>query len=186
MSEGIQSVCIDASSSDAISPQFFPACNEFGKLLAEKGWTLVFGGGNVGLMNEVASAVKNYGGYVVGVIPELLHEKDLTFTDADEVIITKDMRTRKAEMETRSDADIAFPGGFGTLEEILEVLTLKQLHQHNKPIIIFNDQNHFDHLIEQFEEFYNEEFAKEKTRSLYFVAQNVAEMMEYLENYIPP
>jgi uncharacterized protein (TIGR00730 family) len=181
----IKSICVYASSSDEVPSEFIPAAQEFGRIIAEKGITLVFGGANVGLMYHVAKTVKEYNGKVIGVIPQILYDRELAFTNADQIKVTKGMRERKAEMEKLSDAFVAFPGGFGTLEELMEILTLKQLHYHSKPIIIFNDQNHYQHLLELFEDFYSREFAKEKARVMYYVAQTVSEIFEYLETYIP-
>jgi hypothetical protein len=181
----IKSICVYASSSDAVPLEFLSTGEKFGQMLAEKGYNLVFGGSNVGIMFSIANSVKQHGGKVIGVIPKILYDRNLTFTEADQIIVTKDMRERKSKMEQHSDAYIAFPGGFGTLEELLEILTLKQLHQHNKPIVIFNDQDHYRHLLEQFEDFYVKDFAKEKSRSMYAVVQSVEEIFEYLETYEP-
>ena len=123
----IRSVCVYSSSSDAVAPQFVEAAEALGAALAKRQMTLVFGGGRVGLMGVVARAVHQHGGQVIGVIPDFMRSREIAYEEADELIFTKTMRERKAIMEDRSDAFMTLPGGFGTLEEILEIITLKQL-----------------------------------------------------------
>ena len=133
-----KTICVYSSSSDAIAPEFFAVAEELGAALAGAGYGLIYGGARVGLMGAVARAVHAHGGHVVGVLPGVLQRKELTYEPADELIITQDLRERKAIMETRADAFIALPGGFGTLEEVLEILTLKQLLLHSKPLVLLN------------------------------------------------
>jgi hypothetical protein len=182
----IQSLCVFCGSSGAVAREYFDAATELGALLARRQMTLVYGGGNIGLMGAVATAVKAGGGRVLGVIPQFMRDKGLAFEDADELIVTRDLRDRKAIMEARADAFCALPGGFGTLEEVLEMLTLKQLEQHLKPIVFLNTEGFFDPLLSVFESFYFRCFAKPRYREFYFAAHAPGEVFAYLESYRPP
>ncbi len=178
-------ICVYCSSSDAIDPVYVQAAEALGTQLAQRGWTLIYGGGNVGTMWTVARAVQNHKGRVIGVIPEKLHGFKLANRDADELIVTQTMRDRKATMEMRADGFVTLPGGFGTLEEVLEILTLKQLGYHTKPVVFVNVNGFFDDLLAMFERLYREQFAKNSTRRLYHVAADVDEALAYLESYQP-
>lgn len=131
-------ICVYASSSNLIDRKYFDIASQLGEAIARNGDTLLFGGGVRGLMGAAATAVHRHNGRVVGIIPEALNQKGVVYETCDELIVTKSLRERKAIMDERSDAFIALPGGFGTLEELLEIITLKQLKYHNKPIVILN------------------------------------------------
>lgn len=176
-----RSICVFSSSSDEISDIFFKAAEELGKAIAEKNFTLVYGGGNNGLMGALALSVHKHKGKVIGVIPEYLKSKGYAYSPADELIVTKDLRERKTFMEDRSDAFLTLPGGFGTLEELAEVLALKQLKQHTKPIVILNINGFYDQLLLFFEEIYKGRFTSEKNRKLYHVATDIEGAFKYLE-----
>jgi uncharacterized protein (TIGR00730 family) len=178
-------ICVFCSSSDNLDSTYFDAAHELGAGLAAQGWGLVYGGSNVGLMGATARTVHEHGGHVIGVIPEVIHAKGIAYDTADELIVTKDLRQRKAMMEDRADGFIALPGGFGTLEEIIEVLTLKQLATHTKPIIFLNVNGFYDPLMTLFEHFYVQRFARQSTRQLYYLAPDVASALNYLETYQP-
>ncbi len=169
-----RTVCVYSSSSATIAPGFFAAATELGAALALAGYTLVYGGAQVGLMGATARAVHAHGGRVVGVIPDGLRTREIVYEEADELIVTADMRTRKAIMEARAAAFVALPGGFGTLEEILEILTLKQLGWHRKPLVLLNTAGFYDPLIDLFEHIYRGQFAPVATRQLYYVTADVA------------
>ncbi|MBN1247475.1 MAG: TIGR00730 family Rossman fold protein, partial [Anaerolineae bacterium] len=148
------------------------------------GDTLVYGGADIGLMGAVAQAVKMGGGTVIGVMPTALQEKRIVFSDADEFIVTRDMRERKAVMEARSDAFVVLPGGFGTLEELSETLTLRQIGAHTKPIVLLNTANYYAPLVALFEHFYEQRFAH-PWRHYYYVAGDVPDVFSYLDAYRP-
>jgi hypothetical protein len=139
----------------------------------------------VGLMGALAKAAQQHGGKVIGVIPNFIASRGLAYQPADELIITNDMRQRKATMEARSDAFLALPGGFGTLEEMLEIITLKQLQQHVKPVVFLNRAGYYDPLAAVFEHMYKHRFAKPDYRHMYAFADSVAVALDYLENYQP-
>ena len=181
-----QAICVFSSSSDAVAPAYFKAACDLGLLIAQHGHTLVYGGSNVGLMGELARAVHTQQGKVIGVIPESIRARGVAYDLADELLVTADLRERKAVMEARSDAFIALPGGFGTLEEVSEVLTLKQLQLHVKPIVLVNTLGFYDRLLALYDHFYTEHFAKEQYRKLYYVAPDVDSALEHIETYQPP
>ena len=182
----MKNVCVYASSSDALAPVYFEAAREFGTLLARRGGVLIFGAGCIGLMGEMARAVHAEGGHVIGVIPEKLVLKNVAYDASDEFIVTPDLRRRKAIMEERADAFVALPGGIGTLEEVLEVLVLKQLRYHEKPVVFLNTNGFFDPLLAMLNRQVDESFAKPSMHDLYAVATAPAQVLEYLDTYAPP
>jgi cytokinin riboside 5'-monophosphate phosphoribohydrolase len=179
------SVCVYCSSSDAVPEAYFDAARAFGAALAQRGRALVYGGGNIGLMGTLARSVHEHGGKVIGVIPEALRELELAYKGADELIVTANLRERKAAMESRAEAFVALPGGYGTLEEVVEILTLKQLHYHAKPIVIVNTADFYRPLLTMFEQLYAQKFAKPETRMLYHVADDAADALAYIDDYEP-
>jgi uncharacterized protein (TIGR00730 family) len=180
-----KAMCVYCSSSDAVDPTFFDSAAQLGALIARRGWTLIYGGGRIGLMGALARAVHQNGGQVIGVIPEALRAKGLAYPAADELVVTRDLRERKAVMESRADAFVGLPGGFGTLEELLEIVTLKQLKFHTKPIILVNTRGFYDPLRHMFERIYQERFAKPDYRQLYHITSDTKDIFSYLEAYQP-
>ena len=158
---------------------------ELARLIGKANYCLVNGGSNVGLMDVVTREARESGAKTIGIIPEKLRDFNLASVHAHEIIVSGDMMERKFKMRELSDAFIALAGGFGTLEEILEVITLKQLNYHNKAVVFVNTNGFYDDLFRQFEKSYEEKFAKENYRKLYFVANNAVEAMEYIKNYQP-
>jgi uncharacterized protein (TIGR00730 family) len=142
----IKSVCVYCASGPGKNPAFVEAARGFGRILAENGIRLVYGGGSVGLMGALADAVLDHGGAVTGVIPEFLVNREHMLARAQERIITRDMHERKRIMFERADAFVALPGGVGTLEELVEQLTWAQLGRHKKPILILNVEGFWDPL----------------------------------------
>ncbi|MBL4660364.1 MAG: TIGR00730 family Rossman fold protein [Alcanivoracaceae bacterium] len=182
----MKSIAVYCSSSDIIHKDYFTSAQQLGEAMANNGFQLVYGGGITGLMGEVARSVKNNGGKTLGVIPKALNLDKVVNDIDDELIITDGMRERKAIMDERADAFVGLPGGFGTLEEMFEVLTLKQLGYHNKPIVFLNIKAYYNKLFEMFEHIYTENFAKEQYRVLYHVSDSVEDVMDYLASYQPP
>ena len=180
-----QALCVYCSSSDAVAPIYFETAEEVGSRLARQGYTLIYGGGRIGLMGALARAVHQNGGRVIGIIPEFLRSKGLAYEAADELVITRDLRERKAVMEARADGFVTLPGGFGTLEEALEIITLKQLGLHTKPVVMVNTQGFYTPLLQLLERIYQERFAKPEYRQLYHFAPDIGEAFSYLANYQP-
>jgi uncharacterized protein (TIGR00730 family) len=178
-------ICVFSSSSNAIADIYFQEAKRLGQIIGNESHTLINGGANVGLMEAVTIAARNAGAKTIGIIPERLIGRSLASDNSHEMIVTEDMQKRKAKMREMADAFIALPGGFGTLEEILEVMTLRQLSYHTKPVVFVNTNNFFNYLLKQFEFSYQEMFAKEIYRELYFVAENSDEAIKYLHSYVP-
>ncbi len=176
-------ICVFCSSSNAINEVYFNEARKLGVLIGQGGHTLINGGANVGLMEAVTIEASRAGAKTIGIIPERMIGRSLASENSHEVIVTQDMMERKARMREISEAFIALPGGFGTLEEILEVMTLRQLSYHTKPIVFINTNNFFDNLFKQFEVSYVEQFAKEVYRELYFEAGNSEEALDHILNY---
>jgi uncharacterized protein (TIGR00730 family) len=177
------SICVFCSSSDALDAVYFDAAADLGVQIARRGCTLVYGGGKWGLMGAVARAAHAAEGRVVGVIPESLMAQ--VYPNADELIRTPDLRARKAAMEARADAFVVLPGGFGTLEELLEIVALKQLGYHTKPIVLLNVAGFFDGLLAVFEAMFRHHFANPAFSQLYHVTPGASDALAYVESYEP-
>jgi uncharacterized protein (TIGR00730 family) len=182
----MKSIGVYCSSSDAVDGAYRAAAEALGESIGRAGYSLVYGGTNVGLMGALAMAARDAGARVVGVVPEFFRDKNIAWHDADELIFAADMRERKATMERRADAFIALPGGFGTLEEIAEILVLKQLHQHDKPVVFLNTGGYYDPLLAFFERLYAEHFTKPEYKKTYFVAPDAGAALEHIATYAPP
>ena len=157
---------------------------DLGRSIALREHGLVFGGGNIGLMGELAQSVHEHGGNVFGVIHEALRELGLAYEESDDLVITKTLRERKQRMEDEATAFIALPGGIGTLEEVLEIVALKQLGYHRKPIVWLNHDGYFDPILGQLDRAVELGFARPDTRDLYLVASTVDEALSYIESYV--
>jgi uncharacterized protein (TIGR00730 family) len=142
----IKTVCVYCGSGPGTNPHFMEAAVAFGKALAENGIRLVYGGGSLGLMGAVATSVLDHGGTVTGIIPDFLTLRENALTRVQEMIVTPDMHERKRLMFEHSDAFVALPGGVGTLEELVEQLTWKQLGRHEKPVLLANVDNFWEPL----------------------------------------
>ncbi|MDP1819000.1 MAG: TIGR00730 family Rossman fold protein [Acidimicrobiales bacterium] len=175
------SVCVFCSSSAAIDPAYVAAAREVGLGLAARGHQLVWGGASVGLMGEVARAAREAGARTVGVIPEAMFGAEVADPDADELIVTVDMGARKAEMARRSDAFLVLPGGFGTLEEAFEQLTLRLLGYHDKPIVLVDVDGFWGPLVDLFEHLYRAHFARPESRAGYVVVESASEALDQLD-----
>lgn len=144
----LKNVCVYCGSSPGNDPVFVEAARRLGRILAENGVGLVYGGGSTGLMGALARSVYDNGGRVTGVIPEFLRRRELLFEGAHEIVVTADMHERKRIMFERADAFVALPGGIGTLEELVEQLTWAQLGHHAKPILLADVGGYWRALIE--------------------------------------
>jgi len=179
-------ICVFCSSSNALNNDYFTAAEQLGELMTKNNHNLIYGGSNVGLMDKLANVIKKNNGHVTGVIPEVIKNKGLAYQFADKLIITSDLSERKKKMIELADAFVALPGGFGTLEEIIEVLTLKQLQIHNKPIAFLNTNNFYDKLFEFFEVIYKDLFAKNEYRDYYTLCSTPLQIIEYIDKYKVP
>jgi len=143
----IKTICVYCGSSAGTNPRFIEAASTFGKILAENGIRLVYGGGSNGLMGAVANGVLDHGGSVTGIIPEFLNSRERMLTRVQELVVTPDMHERKRLMFERSDAFVALPGGIGTLEELVEQLTWQQLGRHSRPVLLANIEGFWEPLL---------------------------------------
>ncbi|MGA7788412.1 MAG: TIGR00730 family Rossman fold protein, partial [Xanthobacteraceae bacterium] len=169
-------------SSPGTEPAFVEAAAKFGKILAENGIRLIYGGGSVGLMGALAEAVLERGGEVTGIIPEFLTKRERPRRLAQELIVTRDMHERKNTMFERADAFVALPGGLGTLEELVEQLTWVQLGRHKKPILIANIAGYWGPLLALVEHMRAIKFVPPAMRVDYLVAKHVEEILPMLRD----
>ena len=174
------SLTVYCASSKRIARLYLDMAADLGKLIARRGHTLVYGGGNIGLMAAVADAALAHGGRVKGVILTDFIDRGYA-NSGHEMHSVSDMRSRKRGLDEFGDAYIALPGGFGTLEEILEIISFKQLGFHHKPIVFINTNGYFDHLLAQFERGFAEAFIHERFRDLYTVVTTPQEALEVIE-----
>jgi uncharacterized protein (TIGR00730 family) len=177
----IRSICVYCGSSAGTNPEFVEIARSFGRILAESGITLVFGGGSQGLMGALARAAHEHGGRVVGIIPEFLKSRERVFAGAQEILVTPDMHERKRLMFERADAFVALPGGVGTLEELVEQLTWSQLGRHTKPILIANVQAFWEPLIELLEHMKRSGFIHTDLAIDYKVVERVEDIIPAIE-----
>ena len=176
-------ICVYCSASSSLAQKYYDFAVKIGEAIAKNGFDMVYGGTICGMMGVVADNVLNNGGEVVGVIPERIEKENIGHPKLANVIVTKDMRERKAKMEELSDIFLALPGGFGTLEEVSEIIVAKQLSMHTKPIIFANFDGFYDELNRAFEKYYSEGFAKDTFRDVYFMADTVEDIFEYIKSY---
>ena len=173
-------ITIYTSSSDAIDERYFTAARDLAARMAARGDELIYGGTAVGVMGALADAMRAAGGRVTGILPQLMADRGLADEDCDELVVTTDMATRKQAMIERAEAFVALPGGFGTLEEFFEVLTLKQLGYHRKPIVLLDLDGFYQPLLTLFEELYARGFARREYAALYRVAPDVDALLAEL------
>lgn len=172
-----KTLCVYCASSDRLAPKYYHLAEHVGRLIGEQGHALVYGGGKVGMMGVVARAAKQAGARVTGVIPEFMVAKELEFSGADELIHVKTMRERKRLMEERADAFITLPGGWGTLEEILEIITLRQLDVVRKPCVFVNQDGFYDDLFRLFGKMIGENFNRPSNLQLFSIASSAEEAL---------
>lgn len=175
-------ICIFGSSSVNLDDKYYKTAYDFGKYLSSLGHGIVFGGGNEGVMGEVARGVKKNNGYILGIAPKFFDKPGILFPDCDKFIFTNTMRERKQYMEDNSDAFIALPGGMGTYEELIEVLTLKQLGKLSKPIGIYNVYGYFDTFLKLVDEMVDKGFMKKEALKIikaFDEPKNLIEQIEY-------
>jgi hypothetical protein len=180
MSNTPLSICVYCGARHGIEPAYTAAARALGTAIGERGWQLVYGGGRVGLMGAVADATMQAGGRVVGVIPRSLQEREVGHRALSELHVVETMHQRKQMMAERADAFMALPGGIGTLEELFEVWTWRQLGFHDQPIGLLNVGGYFDPLIEFLAKSVSQDFVSPATRSLLEVGTDAVELVERL------
>lgn len=180
-------ICVYGAASSKINEVFIKTGEELGRELVNHNHSLVFGGGRNGMMGAVARGVKENNGSILGISPDYFEESnaEISFIGCTEFIKTKTMRERKKLLDENSDAFIITPGGVGTFDEFFEILTLKQLGRHNKPIVIFNIDNYYKSLLEMIHMSVEKNFIPQECTKLYKITSTIQETLDYIENYDP-
>ena len=176
----IKSICVFCGSSPGKGTEYLVSAQRFAKELALRGISLVYGGGNIGIMGELAESALKYNVKVTGVIPGILVEREAALKDVDELIIVNSMHERKAKMSELSDAFVALPGGIGTLEELFEVWTWKQLGIHSKPVGVLNTNGYYDSLLAFLNDVYEKGFMKKEVLDMLAVETDSSKLIDRL------
>ncbi len=182
----MKNICVFCASSMGSNPVYKESAYQLGKIFANQKIRLIYGGGNVGLMGVIADSILENGGEVYGVIPDLLMKKEVGHPNLTKLFVVETMHERKTKMFELSDGIIALPGGFGTLEELTEVLTWAQLGMHKKPIGILNINGYYSKLLDLFDHMVSEKLLKKENREMLLVSENPMELLELMENYKAP
>ncbi len=182
----LTSVCVFCGSASGANPLYADAARDLGRALAGRNLALVYGGGRVGLMGVVASAALEAGGRVVGVIPHALAQKEIAQEDCTELVVVNTMHERKALMADRAGGFVALPGGYGTCDELFEILTWAQLGIHRKPVALLNVNGFFTPLLAWLDHVVSERLLKPRHRELLLVADTVPELLDRLTTWTPP
>ena len=177
----IKAVCVFCGASNAVAPTFLDVGKKFGKLLVDNSIQLVYGGGDCGIMGAVANSVLSEKGYVTGVFPRSLKDLESEHASLSEIIMVESMHERKRIMFERSDAIVVLPGGFGTMDEMFEIITWKQLRFHTKKILILNHEGYWNPLITLMDSIIDNGFAREEVRSFYEVLDTPEEVIAALK-----
>src|SRR3954451_6698156 len=178
----VAAICVFCASSERIAPQYVDLAGEVGAELARRGHSLISGGGSVSCMGAVARAARAGGAHTVGVIPQALLQWEIADEDADELVVSVDMRSRKGEMDSRADAFLTLPGGLGTLEELLEIWVARTLRMHDKPLVVLDPDGIFAPLREQVNLLIDKGFARESVQEAIVWADTVAAAFDALEH----
>ena len=182
----MKSICVFCASSLGNDPVYAETAFELGKILAENQIDLIYGGAQVGLMGKVAEGCLSHNGKVTGIIPGFLKTKEIAHANLTELITVKTMHERKALMHDKSDAFIALPGGFGTLEELFEILTWAQLSLHKKPIGILNVNGYYDPLIQLVEKMIDQELLKNEYKGMLLISDSIEDLISQMNLYEVP
>jgi hypothetical protein len=185
-SSSLQSICVYCGSGPGKNPAFVQAARAFGRILVDSRIGLVYGGGSLGLMGEIALSVLNHGGHVTGIIPGFLSEREHMLIQAQELIVVDDMHQRKQLMFAKSDAFVALPGGLGTLEEFVEQLTWSQLGRHAKPIVLVNIEGFWNPLLVLFDKMGAEGFIRPGLELNVSVVDRVEKIIPAIERALGP
>jgi uncharacterized protein (TIGR00730 family) len=175
------SICVYCASSERIDPRYIELATQVGTEIARRGYGLVSGGGSVSCMGAVARAVRAGGGHTTGVIPQALVDMEVADGDADELVVTRDLRERKGEMDSRSDGFLALPGGLGTLDEIFEIWVSRSLGMHDKPLVVLDPDGVFAMMRAQVDDLVLRGFARPAVRDAIHWATEVGEAFDLLE-----
>jgi uncharacterized protein (TIGR00730 family) len=186
VSGGLQNICVYCGSGAGVNPAYAEGARAFGRILAASRIGLVYGGGSLGLMGELARSVLKAGGHVTGVIPGFLSEREQMLIEAQELIVVDDMHQRKQLMFSKSDAFVALPGGLGTLEEFVEQLTWSQLGRHTKPIVLANINGYWEPLLALFKRMDREQFIRPGLELNMLLAHRIEDIVPTIEKALAP
>ncbi|MDD4993217.1 MAG: TIGR00730 family Rossman fold protein [Paludibacter sp.] len=178
----MQTICVYCAASTKIKPQYFEATARLGKILADAELSVVFGGGSSGLMGQLADSILAAGGKITGIIPQFMCDENWHHDELTELIVVETMHERKQKMAMMADAVIALPGGCGTLEELLEVITWKQLGIFTKPIVIVNMDGYYDDLIAMLHRAVEEQFMRDEHKRMWEVVSTPEEVLSAIQN----
>ena len=186
MTDTLKSICVYCGSSEGNDPFYRQEAIHLARIFVENNIRLVNGGGSIGLMGVMGDSVLISGGVCTGVIPMGLKQKEIAHTGMTDLIVVPDMHSRKLTMVNLSDAFVALPGGFGTLDEVFETLTWSQLHLHQKPILIYNPKGYYDDLLRQADRMVAEGFLNLSSRSLLMSTDTIEDILPMLLNFKVP
>ena len=181
----MRKIAVFCGSSVGFDPIYKQAAIQLGNAFVKRDITLVYGGGKIGLMGVLAETILNQGGKVIGVIPELLKKKEVVDCNVTELIVTQTMSERKVVMSKLSDGYISLPGGYGTLDELFEGITMSQLHIEEKPNALLNTNGYYDHLLSQIERMIDDGFVKSSNKELLIVSRTVEDLIDKMLAYTP-
>ena len=176
-------ICVYGAASDEIDRSYLEAGEKLGRVMSRRSHSLVFGGGAKGMMGAVARGMSENNGYLKGIVPHFFNVDGALYEKCNEMIKTQTMRERKKLMEESSDAFIVTPGGIGTFEEFFEILTLRSLDRHKKPIAILNTNGYYNDLLSFLKNGVEQNFLREGNLELFYVSDDISAVLDYLENY---
>jgi uncharacterized protein (TIGR00730 family) len=180
----MQTICVYCASSTQVKPSYFDATARLGKILAKANLSVVYGGGSKGLMGQLADSMLEAGGKVTGIIPRFMCEVEWNHTKLTNLILVETMHERKEKMATMADAVVALPGGCGTFEELLEVITWKRLGLFTKPIVIVNLEGYFDALITMLNRAVDEHFMRDEHRQMWKIVETPEEVLGAIQSSV--
>jgi uncharacterized protein (TIGR00730 family) len=179
-------VCVYCSASNGIAPNYFALAVDLATALAQRGDTLVYGGSSIGLMGQMARTMQQNGARVIGIIPQALVDREVAYNACDELLVTENMRQRKAAMEARADAFLALPGGVGTLEEVFEIMAARSLNLVEKPLVLLNFEGFYDPMIRLLEHMQSAGFLRAGYETMVYFAPTVNDALDYIDTHRSP
>lgn len=175
-------ICVYGAASDSIGAIYKNAGEQLGEEMARRGHALIFGGGAAGMMGATARGMSRGGGHITGIAPSFFDVDGVLFPECDEYIFTETMRERKKQLEDLSDGFIITPGGVGTFDEFFEILTLRQLNRHQKPMAILNTEGYYEYMLAMMQNAVDQHFMTPLNFDLFYVSDRVGDVLDYLEN----
>ena len=175
-------ICVYGAASDSIGAIYKNAGEQLGEEMARRGHALIFGGGAAGMMGAAARGMSRGGGHITGIAPSFFDVDGVLFPECDEYIFTETMRERKQKLESMSDGLVISPGGVGTFDEFFEILTLRQLNRHQKPMAILNTEGYYEYMLAMMQNAVDQHFMTPLNFDLFYVSDRVGDVLDYLEN----